>query len=342
MQRIQCGRGIRLTIGRHLLLAALAVFVTSQPLNAAEETVDSQRTLIQYQRRTLRAAVEDLIVTYGRRYPNGGDYLRRLDELERQLGGSLKAEGLGEGLEQLRREALLANPLLDFDKVLVVKRRYANDASEVDLGLPWNDECDASLPRDGYDNEIAVLSLAQTQARLATVYRPEAGGYVGEMDLHWDANRLLFTQSDATNWKLWEVHTDGTALRQVSQMPDDVDGFDACCLPDGRIVFGSTASYQGVPCRNGEKRVANLYVMNADGSGVRQLCFDQSHDLHPCVLVGRSGALPSLGVRRHQPRLPAAADGHEPRRHRPARGLRKQFVVGEFTVLPAAAARLQR
>ena len=67
-------------------------------------------------------------------------------------------------------------------------------------------------------------------------------------------------------------------------MPDDVDSFDACYLPDGRIVFGSTASYQAVPCWHGLKRVSNLYLMNADGSGVRQLCFDQDHDLHPCVL----------------------------------------------------------
>lgn len=104
------------------------------------------------------------------------------------------------------------------------------------------------------------------------------------MDLHWDADRLLFSQSDRTNWKLWEIRIDGTHVRQVSRMPDDVDCFDACCLPNGQIVFGSIASWQGVPWRDDEARVANLYVMNADGSRVRQLCFDQNHDLHPCVL----------------------------------------------------------
>ena len=285
-----------LMIGRFLLVATLTMAVLSHSLDAAAETADSQPALVQYQCRTLRAAIEDLVATHGPRYPGGREYLRRLEELSSASGGRLKAEGLGDDLERLKREALLANPLLDFDRVLVVKRkrmpRFAPKDRKMsfspepgaDLGLPSNHECNASLPREGWDNEIAILSLARPRAELVTLYRPEGGGYVGETDLHWDADRLLFTRSDRANWKLWEIRTDGTALRQVSQMPDDVDSFDACYLPDGRIVFGSTASYQAVPCWHGLKWVSNLYLMNADGSGVRQLCFDQDHDLHPCVL----------------------------------------------------------
>jgi len=277
-------------IGRHLLPAVLAVLTLSQPLDAVARPADPPPSVFRYQCGTLRAAIEDLIATYGRRYPQGREYLRRLDELA-------KAEHPAEGLEQLRREALLANPLLEFDKVLVVKRKRMPrfepkdsrisflNAPGADLGFPSNHECNASLPREGHDNEIAVLSLGQPRGELVSLYRPEGGGYVGETDLYWDADRLLFTQSDATNWKLWEIRTDGTGLRQVSRMPDDVDSFDGCYLSDGRVIFGSTASHQAVPCWHGLKWVSNLYVMNADGSGVRQLCFDQDHDLHPCVLA---------------------------------------------------------
>ncbi len=282
-------------VGRFLLFIAFAGAMLCRPVAAGEATAGSEQALIRYQCGTLRAAIADLIETQGPRYPNGREYLRRLDELSSELGGD--SASVGDCLEQLQREALLANPLLNLDRVLVVKRKsmpkfpptkdrkisFSREPG-LDIGLPSNHECNSSLPREGYDNEIAVLSLAQPQAPLATLYRPEAGGYVGEIDLDWDADRLLFTQSHKTNWKLWEIRTEGTALRRVSEMPDDVDSFDACYLPDGRIVFGSTASYQAVPCWHGLKWVSNLYVMNADGSGVRQLCFDQDHDLHPCVL----------------------------------------------------------
>jgi len=186
-------------------------------------------------------------------------------------------------LRQIQREALLANPLLKFDRLLVVKRK-PRGGKGIAFGFPSNHECNASLPRRGWDNEIAALSPVSPDGKLATVFRPPDGGYVGEADLHWDADRLLLTRADGTNWKVWEMRPDGSALRQVSQMPDDVDAFDPCYLPDGRIVFASTASFQSVPCWHGQKWVMNLYRMNADGSGVRQLCFDQDHDFHACVL----------------------------------------------------------
>ena len=250
---------------------------------------------VAYQVGTLRAAIEDLIETFGDRYADGPDYLKRLDKLARRLdSGDASARGQ---FRKLRREALLANPLLDFDKLLVLKRksvRHVPSAKDKriwyskspggDLGFPSNHECNSSLARAGYDNELAVLSVKHPAGPLRLLYRPEADVYVGEMDLHWDAERLLFTQSNETNWKVWEIRSDGSGLRQVSRMPDDVDSFDACYLPDGRIVFGSTASYQAVPCWHGQKLVTNLYLMNANGSGVRQLCFDQDHNFHPCVL----------------------------------------------------------
>ena len=65
---------------------------------------------------------------------------------------------------------------------------------------------------------------------------------------------------------------------------EDIDNYDACYLPDGRIIYDSTACYVGIPCVFGSTHVANLCIMHADGSGVRQLCFDQDHDWCPTVL----------------------------------------------------------
>ena len=68
-------------------------------------------------------------------------------------------------------------------------------------------------------------------------------------------------------------------------------------LPDGRIVFSSTRQRQskailldeGKPQfeaqdeSDGEPAFV-LHVMNADGSDLRQVSFNQSHDLDPAVL----------------------------------------------------------
>ena len=251
----------------------------------------------------LRLAIEDLRITFRARYSRGAEFLQQLQALEQRQAELQRAVAASEAnarqtvtefaaaVARLRAEALLANPLLDFDRLLVVRRESpepinynAGKQPLHEIGLPCNHWCNSSLPRIGYNNEIAVLSSLRAGGKFTPLYRPKHDGYVGEVDLHFSGSRLLFAQSDATNWKIFEVKPDGTGLRQVSRMPDDVDAFDPCYVPDGRIIFGSDASYQAVPCWSGlPHRVANLYSMDADGGHVRQLCFDQDHDLYPTV-----------------------------------------------------------
>ncbi|MEA3366556.1 MAG: hypothetical protein U9R68_00410, partial [Planctomycetota bacterium] len=235
----------------------------------------------------LRLAITDLTETFGSDYPKGAEYLQRLRAIEADKG--LANAERAKRLAALRQEALLANPLLEFGRLLLVKRKPRKKArgQGAEIGFPSNHECNSSLPRTGWDNEIAVLEPVRPDGRLRTLYKPEGGGYVGEIDLHPRADRLLLTQSDSTNWKVWELAlADGKAgrPRQVSRMPDDVDAFDGCYLPDGQIVFCSTASFQSIPCWHGQRWVSSLYLMDADGGKVRQVCFDQDHDFHPTVL----------------------------------------------------------
>ena len=64
-----------------------------------------------------------------------------------------------------------------------------------------------------------------------------------------------------------------------------MDNYDACYLPDGGIIFGSTRSFQRVPCRSTmQTPITLLYRMNAEGSNIRQLTFDQDHNWRPTVL----------------------------------------------------------
>ena len=240
----------------------------------------------------LRLAVDDLVGTYGGKYPRGKEFLGRLDEVEKAIREAEAAQGRGdqgarpriaslaEQFAVLQREALLANPLLDFDKLLLVKR------GEGRLGLPQNWQANCAIPGTGYDNEIAVLSPVNPQGKLTTLLKPAKTEFVGDLKLHFDAGKLLFSMPGRNGrWQVWEIQADGSGLRQVTPGDEpDVDNYDPCYLPDGRIIFSSNRCFHGVPCVGGSNNVANLCIMNADGSGIRQLCFDQDQNWCPTVL----------------------------------------------------------
>ncbi len=232
--------------------------------------------------RAVRMAVEDLVGTFGFRYPNGPKYLERLSSIETSIERGQDPSQLAEQAISLQREALMANPLLDFDKLLVIRRNNHGPA----LGLPQNWQGNCSLPRSGYDDEIAILNLRDSAAPLVTLFKPQKDWMVADVDLHFDADKLLFSMIGSHNrWQIFEIGIDGKGLRQITEdnLPD-VDNYDACYLPDGRIVFDSTRCFQGVPCVGGGDTVANLCIMDSGGTNIRQLCFDQDHNWSPTVL----------------------------------------------------------
>jgi len=228
----------------------------------------------------LRRAITDLTQTFGSRYPKGTEYLKRLDSIKGR-----------KAFDALKREALLANPLLDFDKLLVVKRRPNRKgqpgnpdlARGWDIGFPRSSFGKSSLKRNALEGEIAVLSPVTPEGKLTTLYKPKTPLFVGDVDLHFSAERMLFTRRDERgNFQIHEISAKGGPPRQVSKGDQiDVHNHDACYLPNGDIVFASTACFQGVPCNR--SKVALLYRMNPKGQSVRQLCFDQDHNFHPSI-----------------------------------------------------------
>ncbi|MDX9979744.1 MAG: SUMF1/EgtB/PvdO family nonheme iron enzyme [Lentisphaeria bacterium] len=181
----------------------------------------------------------------------------------------------------LQRAVALGNPLLDFDRLLLVRRSRKSRS----LGLPQNWQSNCVLPRSGFDNEIATLSPVRPDGALATVYRPAEPRFVGDVDLHFSGDRLLFSSiGPQDRWHVFECNTDGSGLRQVTPVLPEVDQYDACYLPDGAIILGSTAPVAAVPCVNGSTNISNLYRLEPDGVTLRQLCFDQEHNWCPTML----------------------------------------------------------
>ena len=154
----------------------------------------------------LRLAIEDLSRSFPAGYQRGAEFLKRLD--------AVKGEA---EFKALQREALLASPLLDFDRLLVVKRLddpAARPKGKMNvghvLGLPQNWQSNASLEKTAYDNEITVLSSVRSDSKLTTLFRPVTPAFVGDMDLNFDGNRLLFSMPGTNGWQVWEIKVDGT------------------------------------------------------------------------------------------------------------------------------------
>ncbi len=236
----------------------------------------------------LGRALTDLCETYPSAYPADGAAAGLLTGLEERLAalGNAVARGEEQGIADSLalagqvREALLANPLINFERLVVVKR------GEGQLGLPQNWQGNCAMSSRGYDNEIAVLSPMGGDGALTTLYRPDGGKFVGDVDLSFDSDTMLFSMPGSHNrWQIFEIQADGSGLRQVTpgEAPD-VDNYDACYLPDGRVMFGSTRCFQGIPCVGGGNQVANLCLLDTATNNVRQLCFDQDHNWCPTLL----------------------------------------------------------
>ncbi len=273
-----------------------------QPVVLAPAAVAAAATpcVTEQQWQALQLAVTDLGDTFPDRYPDSAEFLQRLEALRQMQRAIVGADDAGTAarkgrtyngdelqqldaiarkFEQLKRDALLANPLIDFDRLLLIRRSASN------LALPANWESNSSLPTTGIDNQLVVLSPIRPDGARTTLFQPEEGRFVGDVDLHFDGERLLFSMPGSNGrWQVFELNVDGTGLRELPLIHElDVDNYDACYLPDGRILFTSTAPFVGVPCVYGASHVTNSYLLEHDGS-IRQVTVDQEHNWCPTVL----------------------------------------------------------
>ncbi|MCC7257031.1 MAG: hypothetical protein IT486_01540 [Gammaproteobacteria bacterium] len=132
---------------------------------------------------------------------------------------------------------------------------------------------------------------------------------IRDLEPSYDGERVIFAmrgpfvegadEEDQPKWGIWEYDLPADTLRRV--ITSDVTaalGHDVAphYLPDGRIVFSSTRQRQtgailvdeGKPQypgldENRDEPAFVLHVMDADGSNIHQISFNQSHDLDPTV-----------------------------------------------------------
>jgi len=133
---------------------------------------------------------------------------------------------------------------------------------------------------------------------------------VKDLEVSSDGQYLIFAlrapdlenvdDDEQPSWNIWQYELESGQLSRIiaSDLTAELgDDFAPAYLPDGRIVFSSTRQQsnkstlldEGKPQFSGleeNRRVeaAVLHVMDADGSNIRQITYNQSHDLDPNVL----------------------------------------------------------
>ena len=214
------------------------------------------------------------------------------------------------------RRALLANPRLDCDRILCVRRRLENPiwpkaekpgGSDYPytkrglsrklglLGLNAHNHMD--LNRTGFTNDIAVISDLRGTPSFTSLYQPRDTSIVRDLDLDFDASRILFTSYRGTNNLLgvYEIKVEGGEKISVDRTQSpvlvspakhlDVQWWDACYLPNrDQIILLGTGAYQFLPCEDGNFPMCVLYRMDRKTGETIQLTFEQDSDYTPTVL----------------------------------------------------------
>ncbi|GMR20823.1 MAG: hypothetical protein BMS9Abin36_1420 [Gammaproteobacteria bacterium] len=194
------------------------------------------------------------------------------------------------------------------DDALVVEGDFPLAYVKRDVGAAGN-PTDSVIFRAGGDLYVRDKSASSGEERNVTASQTQGQGDVSDPEVSYDGSKILFTmrRPGDSSWRIWEADIAaylnnkgaGIPLRQVMDASQNLDAgndVDPAYLPDGRIVFVSDrlqkssddtiATQPGYRYRDEYERevVTALHVMDADGTNVRQISFNQSHDRNPTVL----------------------------------------------------------
>jgi len=174
-----------------------------------------------------------------RDHPGAVDFageLAELEELQRQVAKLDAADHeLYFAVRRIKRQIVLSNPVVDFDKVLLVDMPFP-------AGSEWRHETRHRLGfmavpggrlliLEGLGPEGHLRQLAPQAPLHGSFWRP---------DLSYDARKVLFCfkPHNEKAFHLYEVNVDGSGLVQLTDGP--FDDLDPIYLPDGRHIFFST------------------------------------------------------------------------------------------------------
>lgn len=213
----------------------------------------------------------------------------------REDGGAKIAPGWAQLYRKARyavRDAAFANPCLDFDELLFVKRYTPAIGHQCSHHV-------GSAQRPGGD--LCILRGLRPDGEVRSVIKDRLPvGAIGRPDLSFDGRRVLFPYAAprpkptpypygkpglvggaCLDYQVYEVGIDGDDLRQLTHGP--AENTEPCYLPGGRICFTSSRCSKFVQCGDWAI-VFSLCSMASDGSDVRPMTLAKEGEWFPSVL----------------------------------------------------------
>ncbi|MHC4324494.1 MAG: hypothetical protein ACYSUX_09495, partial [Planctomycetota bacterium] len=148
----------------------------------------------------LRAAIEDITRTFGDKYPDGDEYLKKLRDIER-LGNRAR-------FESLRREALVGNPLISGRPILfVVRQQYKSDHHNT-ATIFKTGEINTNSFRGG--GAMKIIDFAQG-GKVKTLLETSEG-LVRDPEVHFNGRKIVFSmrKNIEDDYHIYQINADCT------------------------------------------------------------------------------------------------------------------------------------
>jgi hypothetical protein len=189
----------------------------------------------------------------------------------------------------LRREVVLANPLLDFDAIVCMLEQPG-----IGRIMEQGRACWGTRPRGGGPAVLTGFRGANGKPKIRDVLasarvangrwkgKKLTGAFAG-LELSYDGTFLLFAAT--TDTMVWHVFRYGLETKKLEQLTDGPhDDFDPHELPSGRIVFTSTRRGGLGRCNlPPQSATYTLHSMAPDGSDIVMLSFHETNEWRPAV-----------------------------------------------------------
>lgn len=263
-----------------LLPLFIAVSVHSNEAPFDEQQITTVQNEMNDVLDSTRKAVSHLIESYGDEYPNGREFLNRIDEFKSQVETAEhhNVTRLREAVMAHQKAALIENPLISGQPILFVSRdQYLNDHHST-ATMFQTGEINTSSFRGGSALKSVDLKSGQVKTWLEL-----NDGIVRDPEVHFDGQRIVFSmrKSIEDDYHIYEMELESRQIRQLTD-GGGLSDIDPVYLPNDDIVFVSTRDQKFCQCNR--HIMGNLFRMGPQGEAIHQIGHNTLFEGHPSLL----------------------------------------------------------